>query len=104
MHYDKLNARGAAIADRFAREQGLDGVVTTELTPPGRRAAFFRLRAPAVGAAVSTTVAKLIAAGFEPDVGYAGTSMASVSGGFIGKAFSDKATALDKQRATGEPT
>lgn len=93
MFYNRLNDLGTRIAKELADEQGLDGVVSTDLTPYGKRAAFFRLSQKAIGAqAVDVAAAKLKACGFEPDVLFMGYPV-ELHGGFIGKSFSDIATA-----------
>ena len=93
MFYEKLNAIGSRIAVDLAIEQGLVGRVTTELTPQGDRAAFFKLKVAAIGnEEVDIASKKLKACGFEPDVLFMSTPI-QLHGGFIGKRFSDLATA-----------
>lgn len=98
MYFNKLNKKGADIALHFAKENGLNGKVTTEYAANGVKFAFFKLSVAATGDSAEIVAKQLRNAGFEPDycMGYNG---GHIEGGFIGKAFSVKATEYQKQQS-----
>ncbi len=98
MYYERLNEEGKRLANLLAQREGLKGKVTTEYTPAGDKCAFFQLAKPARGADCEEACRRLKQAGFDPDLLFMGCPPA-VYGGFIGEAFSKKATELKKEAA-----
>lgn len=83
---------------QFAKENGLKGKVQTEYAPNGEKYAFFKLSVPVTGDNTEQAAKQLRNSGFEPDycMGYMG---GYIEGGFIGKAFSVKATEYQKKQS-----